>query len=41
MATISKRFFRVRDTYGIEIAAVEDHALLLAVAVVIDQMAHS
>lgn len=40
VATISRRWFRVRDTYGVEVAASADHALLLAVAVVIDLMAH-
>jgi len=40
IATISRRWFRVRDTYGVEIGATEDAALLLAVAVVIDLMAH-
>ncbi len=39
VAEISKRWFRVRDTYGIEIAAGEDDALLLAVAACIDEMA--
>ena len=38
VAEISKRWFRVRDTYGIEIAAGEDDALLLAVTVCIDEM---
>ncbi|MCU0309774.1 MAG: LURP-one-related family protein [Acidimicrobiales bacterium] len=40
VATVSKRWFRVRDTYGIEIADGEDDVLLLAVAVCIDAMAH-
>jgi uncharacterized protein YxjI len=39
IAEISKRWFRVRDTYGIEIAPGEDDALLLAAAVCIDEMA--
>jgi uncharacterized protein YxjI len=30
----------MRDTYGIEIVEAEDDALILAVAVCIDQMAH-
>jgi uncharacterized protein YxjI len=38
VAVISKRWFRVRDTYGIEIAPGHDDALLLAVAVCIDEM---
>jgi uncharacterized protein YxjI len=38
VAEISKRWFRVRDTYGIEIAPGQDDALILAVTVCIDQM---
>ena len=40
VAEISKRWFRVRDTYGIEIADGQDDALILAVTVCIDQMSH-
>ena len=39
IAEISKRWFRVRETYGIEIAAGENDALLLAATVCIDEMA--
>jgi len=39
VAEVSKRWFRVRDTYGIEIAPDQDEALILAVTVCIDQMA--
>ena len=38
VAEVSKRWFRVRDTYGIEIAPGQDDALILAVTVCIDQM---
>ena len=38
-AEVSKRWFRVRDTYGIEIAPGQDDALIIAVTVCIDQMA--
>lgn len=38
IAEASKRWFRVRDTYGIEIAPGEDAALILAATVCIDQM---
>jgi uncharacterized protein YxjI len=38
VAEISKRWFRVRDTYGIEVAPGQDDALILAVAVCLDQM---
>lgn len=38
---VSKRWFRLRDTYGIEIAPDQDDALILAAAICIDQMARS
>ena len=38
VAEVSKRWFRVRDTYGIEIAEGQNDALIIAVAVCIDQM---
>jgi uncharacterized protein YxjI len=38
VAEVSKRWFRVRDTYGIEVAPGQNDALILAVAVCIDQM---
>jgi uncharacterized protein YxjI len=38
VAEISKRWFRIRDTYGIEIAPDQDDGLILAVTVCIDQM---
>ena len=37
---VSKRWFRVRDTYGIEVAEGQDDPLILAVTVCIDQMTH-
>jgi uncharacterized protein YxjI len=40
IAEISKRWFRVRDTYGVEIAPDQNQALLLAVAIAIDTMTH-
>jgi uncharacterized protein YxjI len=40
VAKVSKRWFRVRDTYGIDIATGENDAFLIAVTVCIDQMAH-
>jgi uncharacterized protein YxjI len=39
-ATVSKAWFRVRDSYGVEVTADEDAALMLAIAVVIDMMVH-
>jgi uncharacterized protein YxjI len=41
VAQVSKDWFRMRDSYGIEIAADENDALILAVAVCIDQMSHN
>jgi uncharacterized protein YxjI len=38
IAEISKRWFRVRDTYGINIAAGQNDALILATTVCIDEM---
>jgi len=40
VATVSKRWFTLRDTYGIEIEDGEDQVLLLACAVVIDEACH-
>jgi uncharacterized protein YxjI len=39
VAEISKRWFRIRDTYGIEVAPGEDDGLILAAAICIDEMA--
>ena len=39
VAEISKRWFRIRDTYGINIASGEDDGLILAASVCIDEMA--
>jgi uncharacterized protein YxjI len=39
VAEVSRRWFRARDTYGIEVAPGEDDALMLATAVCIDEMA--
>ena len=40
IAEISQKWFRVRDSYGIDIQPGQDDALILAIAVVIDQMAN-
>lgn len=40
VAQISKHWFSFSDTYGIEVAPGEDDALVLAVVVAIDEMAH-
>jgi uncharacterized protein YxjI len=41
VAEVSKRWFRIRDTYGIEIESGQDEALILAVTVCIDQMSRN
>ncbi|CAF0932105.1 unnamed protein product [Rotaria sordida] len=38
VATISKAFFSLADTYGVEIAANEDQIFILALVIVIDQI---
>ena len=40
VATVSKKWFRLTDTYGIDIAQGEDVVLILASAVVIDLCSH-
>ena len=41
VAEVSKKWFRVRDTYGVEVAPDQEDVLILAVTVALDQMAHS
>jgi len=40
VATVSKRWFALADTYGVEVADGEDDVLILASAVVVDQAFH-
>lgn len=40
VATVSKRWLSIRDTYAIDIAQGEDDVLLLACAVVVDMASH-
>ena len=40
VAEVSKRWFRVRDTYGVEITPGENDILILATTAVVDTMAH-
>jgi len=40
VAEVSKKWFRVRDSYGVEIEPGQDDILILAVTVCLDQMAH-
>lgn len=41
VAEISKKWFRLTDTYGVEIAPGQNHILILAIAVAVDMMAHN
>jgi uncharacterized protein YxjI len=40
VAEVAKKWFRIRDSYGVEVSAGEDVALILAATVAIDQMTH-
>ena len=40
VAEVSKRWFRIRDSYGVEVAPGENDILVLAITVVIDCMTH-
>ncbi len=40
VAEVSKKWFRIRDSYGVEIDPGQDDIVILAVTVAIDQMAH-
>ncbi len=40
VAEVSRRWFRLRDTYGVEVQPGEDVPLALAVTIVVDAMAH-
>jgi uncharacterized protein YxjI len=40
VAEVSKRWFRVADTYGVEVLPGENDALILAATAVVDTMAH-
>jgi uncharacterized protein YxjI len=40
VAQVSKKWFRIRDSYGVEIEPGQDDIVILAVTVCIDQMAH-
>ena len=41
VAQVSKKWFRVRDTYGVEIEPGREDVVILAVTVALDNMAHS
>ena len=40
VAEVSKKWFRVRDTYGVEVAPDQEDAVILAVTVALDNMVH-
>jgi uncharacterized protein YxjI len=40
VAEVSKKWFRLTDTYGVEVAPDQEDVLILAVTVAIDMMAH-
>ena len=40
VAEVSKKWFRIRDSYGIEVDAGQDDAVILMIAIAIDEMAH-
>jgi uncharacterized protein YxjI len=40
VAEVSKRWFRIRDTYGVEIVGPVDPALILSITVAIDAFSH-
>ena len=40
VAEVSKKWFRVADTYGVEVAPGQDPVLMLAITAVLDSMAH-
>jgi uncharacterized protein YxjI len=40
VAEVSKKWFTLTDTYGVEVDSGQNHILILAIAVAIDMMAH-
>jgi uncharacterized protein YxjI len=40
VATVSKQWFRVADSYGVEVADDQDPVVVLAATVAVDMMAH-
>ncbi len=40
VAEVSKKWFRIRDTYGVEIEPGQDNALILTITAALDQTAH-
>ena len=40
VAEVSKKWFRIRDSYGVQVHPDQDDAIILAIAICIDQMVH-
>jgi uncharacterized protein YxjI len=40
LAQISRRWFRIRDTYGVDVAQGENDALIIAIAICLDRIHH-
>lgn len=40
VAEVSKKWFRIRDSYGVEIAPGQDDLIILAITVVLEEMLH-
>ena len=40
LARVSRAWFRIRDTYGVEVAPGQDDVLFLAIAVALDRIQH-
>jgi len=41
IAEVSKKWFRLRDTYGVEVAPGQNDVIILAITVAVDMMAHA
>jgi uncharacterized protein YxjI len=41
LARISRAWFRIRDTYGVDVAPGQDDVLVLAIAVALDRIHHN
>jgi uncharacterized protein YxjI len=40
VATVSKKYFTIGDSYGVKIEKGQDHPFILCMAIVIDEVAH-
>jgi uncharacterized protein YxjI len=41
VAEVSKKWFRLRDSHGVEVASDQNDVVILAVTVAVDMMAHA